>query len=62
MTSFAALVAEYLKHHSNVEMARTLGIIPSTVNRWALGLATPLQGMQKMVVARISKMREAEGW
>ena len=59
---FHGLVSEYLKHHDKKELACPLGIIPSTVKRWALGLATPMPGMQRMVIAWINAARKVEGW
>lgn len=39
---FRLLVSEYLKHHSNRELADYCECIPSTITRWAEGKALPM--------------------
>ena len=54
---FKVLVAEYLKHHTNRELADFCECIPSTVYRWASGEAVPMGGMQRVVIQHIKKIR-----
>lgn len=60
--NFSELVSEYLKHHTNRELANEFECAPATVTRWASGVSKPLPGMQKIVTDHIEKIRKTEGW
>lgn len=60
--TFSMLVSEYLMHHSHRELADYVECIPSTVLRWASGTATPMRGVQKMIIKHINEVRHKEGW
>lgn len=60
--TFAALVSEYLKHHSYLELSDYASCIPSTISRWVNGSSVPVAAMQKMITDHINKVRRSEGW
>ncbi len=60
--NFHELVAEYLKHHTDRELADYCECIPSSVTRWAMGVAQPMPGMQKEIIDYINAIRVKENW
>lgn len=59
---FPQIVSEYLKHHTNRELADYVECIPSTIIRWANGSSRPMPGVIKCVMAYINKIRQEENW
>jgi hypothetical protein len=53
--TFAEVVSEAVKLYGHRKIADEFECIPSTVLRWAAGIAKPREGMQKVVIATLER-------